>query len=138
MRASIYLVADKNINEFSYVKIGYSNNPENRFVQLNTGPNTYYLISEYEGETRAYVKNIEQKLHSFLKGFRYRGEWFKLNQEQLIALDNFIVNFCDLRCHYHQKHFFVYSTDIEEMLKNSKVIYDENHKSFFPFPENIV
>ena len=94
-------------DDYDYVKIGYSNEPEKRFIQLDVGANPLYLISEYEGKTRGYIKNLESKLHGLLKEFRYRNEWFKLNKDQLIALDDFIVNFCEVKPHYYNKEFFI-------------------------------
>jgi hypothetical protein len=60
-----------------YIKIGYSDNPEKRLVQMQTGsPIDMSLALKIEG-TRA----TEQEMHSRFSRLRVRGEWFHFDEE---------------------------------------------------------
>lgn len=57
----------------SLVKIGISNNPQKRIVTLrNELKNNWIPLGIYHLEGRS-VQKLEQKIHFFLAGFKYRG-----------------------------------------------------------------
>lgn len=58
-------------------KIGYSNNPDNRLIQLQTGnPFPLELTHIEEGEL-----DKEREYHKKFKHLRLEGEWFNYNKE---------------------------------------------------------
>lgn len=70
----IYLIT---CNKTKSCKIGFSNNPQNRLIQLQTGnPFPLELTSVIEGT----IKD-EQLLHKKFKNFKLAGEWFDYNEE---------------------------------------------------------
>jgi hypothetical protein len=60
-----------------FIKIGRSNNPERRIIQLSTGsPNQLVLLGTISGGSV-----LEAELHRRFGYLRERGEWFKLSEE---------------------------------------------------------
>ena len=58
-------------------KIGYSKNPENRLIQLQTGnPFSLELVTSIEGGLKK-----EKLIHKFFKKYKLSGEWFSYNQD---------------------------------------------------------
>jgi hypothetical protein len=109
MRSSIYLLVENTPihKDFYYVKIGFSNNPLERLKAVDVGPQKIDIISEYEGETRTYIKNLEKKLHAMFSEHQYRNEWFKLMKDQIKTIDDYLCNFCKVYPHYYNKEYLV-------------------------------
>jgi len=64
--------------ESGTVKIGKSNNPEKRLVELQTAnPHKLVLYGVIDDVT----SELESRLHRILDPFRLEGEWFKLTDE---------------------------------------------------------
>jgi hypothetical protein len=77
----IYLVRCGNAH-----KIGYSEKPERRAVDLQIGnPEEVTLVRQWKGGRR-----IERAAHEFMAHKRTRGEWFDLTDADIEALDEFI------------------------------------------------
>ena len=65
-----------------FIKIGFSNNIKKRMGQLQGGnPFKLYLIGVI------YNKWYERELHSIFKHLKIRGEWFKLNIEIAVYIN---------------------------------------------------
>lgn len=107
MESNIYIIIDPQPYDYDYVKIGFSNEPERRLTELSVGANPCFLIAIYEGKTRTYIKDLEKKLHNMFRICKHRNEWFKMDKDQLITVDEYIVNFCDVRPHYYNKEYLV-------------------------------
>ena len=71
-KSYIYIISNGN----SY-KVGISNNPEKRLLQLQTGNHNKLKIEKtYEVDKKKIFK-IEKEIHNFLqKKYQKRGEWF--------------------------------------------------------------
>ena len=80
-----------------FVKIGVSNNPEERLAQLQTGnPNKLKIWFCIPGGL-----DEEVRLHSFFRCVRAEGEWFNLTSGMKQELCNLITVFDgDLEKHY--------------------------------------
>lgn len=60
-----------------HIKIGYSNNPEFRIDQLQTGcPTKLHLQATMSG-----CSKTESGLHELFSHLRVRGEWFRYDEE---------------------------------------------------------
>lgn len=74
-------------------KIGYSDNPEKRLKQLQTGnPEQLYLhhtISIVSSRARL----VEQFIHSQINYKRTKGEWFRMSPEEAKS----ILTFAEIR-----------------------------------------
>ena len=74
----LYVIGPANGN----IKIGYSEDPESRLGQLQTG-NDQTLILHYTAEADpAKVQVLEKIIHRQLRHLKIRGEWFKLTAEE--------------------------------------------------------
>ncbi len=74
------------IDDDSIYKIGFTKDKiQKRINKLQTG-NGYELIELYKFETQ-YNQKVERRLHKYFSNKRLKGEWFKLNKEDV---DNFI------------------------------------------------
>ncbi len=70
----IYVMQCKN-----YVKFGYSQNPNSRIKELQTGnPFKIHLLLKVNYNC---VSSIEKEIHRYFKEKRERGEWFKIDEE---------------------------------------------------------
>ena len=109
MRSSIYLLVQEHevLKDIFFVKIGFSNDPLERYKKIDIGPNPIYIISSYEGETRTYIKNLEKKLHNMFLEHQYRNEWFKLMKDQIKTIDDYLCNFCKVYPHYYNKEYVI-------------------------------
>jgi predicted GIY-YIG superfamily endonuclease len=75
----VYLISDS--NTYTY-KIGISKNPETRVKTLQTGnDNKLKIIHKVECE---YFNDVETALHNKYKIFKINGEWFELNDEDVV------------------------------------------------------
>jgi predicted GIY-YIG superfamily endonuclease len=82
MEIFIYVIA---ADEQGPVKIGFSNDPNRRLKELQTGyPKPLTLWHQQEFSPKQ-AKLMEQMIHKTLKYRRSHGEWFKLSVEQAIA-----------------------------------------------------
>lgn len=92
----------------TFCKIGYSNNPNKRLVELQTGnPEELVLIRTYEG-----IKALEKHIHFRYKHLNVKNEWFKYSIELLEDLDK---NFKNINIEYEQTYFlFGYKVTKEE------------------------
>jgi Zn finger protein HypA/HybF involved in hydrogenase expression len=81
--------------KFNYIKIGISNNPEQRFKNLKReAPFNFEALTIKEFQTGQEAYDLEQSLHKQLKhlnaglsGFDGCTEWFKYNSESCEALE---------------------------------------------------
>ncbi|MCD4744963.1 MAG: GIY-YIG nuclease family protein [Bacteroidales bacterium] len=78
----LYIMLNK---ETGYFKIGRSKNPEYRERTLHSKEPSVSLLKVWECE-----KQIERKLQKRFIDKKVRGEWFKLNMEDLTKLDKII------------------------------------------------
>lgn len=69
----IYIMKD---DTHSYLKIGFSTNPEYRESTLQGEKPTITLLAKYKGTMQQ-----EQTCHRILAKYRKRGEWFDITQE---------------------------------------------------------
>ena len=79
---SIYIISE---SELGPVKIGFSNAPERRLKQLQTGypkPLTLHHV-EYVGETN--VRLMEGFIHAANRHRKVQGEWYNLTVEDAIV-----------------------------------------------------
>jgi len=62
------------------IKIGKSNDPEDRLKTLQTGsPKTLYLIASIHCKSEQEAYTLEKKIHNKLCKQRLNGEWFRPN-----------------------------------------------------------
>jgi hypothetical protein len=66
-----------------HYKIGHSNNPIGRLVQLDTGPSPARLLHEI---LSAAAPDVETALHAAFADKRVRGEWFRLSPEDVAMI----------------------------------------------------
>lgn len=60
-----------------WFKVGKSNNPEARIVNLQTAsPHRVKLVTKYKFETGKMAEQAEAAVHQALRKYRGRGEWF--------------------------------------------------------------
>jgi len=79
----IYILKNK-----EFYKIGRSKNPKNRIKSYVTeNPDEIEIIlCEYVDD----YKKAEEELHILFKDKKHRGEWFKLNNEDIELIKNYI------------------------------------------------
>ncbi|MDN3694271.1 GIY-YIG nuclease family protein [Chryseobacterium tructae] len=82
----VYLMIN---TETSLIKIGYSKNPLFREKTLQSQEPQVYLIACWNAN-----KSVETELHRKFKKNRIRGEYFKLNFNELKDLKNFMSEYC--------------------------------------------
>ena len=79
MKKYVYLISD--LNSYTY-KIGISNNPEKRLKALQTGnDNSLKILFKVLCEN---YNQVETALHNKYNFLRINGEWFELNNEDVI------------------------------------------------------
>ena len=72
------------------VKIGVSNNPENRVGNLQPGcPFPLQLLSKYPAKDRAHAFEHERNFHTKYRKYRLVGEWFDMDAD-------FAANFIEI------------------------------------------
>lgn len=77
----VYFIADTTNN---VVKIGYSKSPKNRLKQLQTSnSNVLVLLGFMDGN-----KEEEIHLHKLFSKHQLQGEWFSLNNEDILDYIN--------------------------------------------------
>ena len=70
------------------IKVGYSETPEKRLKQLQTGSSKpLFLLNTFWGD-----KQIEQKLHQALRDYSLQGEWFVSCKQVFDVIDGFRDN----------------------------------------------
>jgi hypothetical protein len=67
------------------VKIGFSNNPQKRLRQLQTGHPERLHLHHTQGFPAKRVKVMEKIIHHTISYLRQTGEWFDLSVEDAIA-----------------------------------------------------
>jgi hypothetical protein len=76
------------------IKIGRSNNPEDRLSQLQTANyNDLVLLWKYDEEE----DYAESDLHDYYKEEKIRGEWFRPTENILDFIKNHAVNVYDIK-----------------------------------------
>ena len=61
----------------TFVKIGYSKNPEKRLKEMQTGsPHDLKLIAKFPYETKESAAAKEKEFHLLFSAWHHRGEWF--------------------------------------------------------------
>jgi hypothetical protein len=121
---SVYIMVQPNTriegyNNGMYCKIGFSENPEKRLIQVDTQVKSVYLVSEYEfiskDNPREYIMLLEKLLHKICKHYHVKKEWFYLDLNKIRILDELIVNFFDVKPYYHNKQFI--NCDLDENIE---------------------
>ncbi len=79
----VYLMKD-NIN--GAYKIGISNSPEYREKTLQSEKPSIELIESKQFQKRRIAESFEKLLHEYFKNKRIRGEWFQLDNNDIIDL----------------------------------------------------
>lgn len=73
----------------SPIKIGVTDNVQNRIKQLQTGnPAEIFLVMHFECNSREHAFNLEKTIHEILKGQRLFGEWFSVSKTKLMKMLN--------------------------------------------------
>lgn len=68
-----------------FVKIGVSNSPTTRLIDLQIGnPRRLCILATYEFQWREEAHELEQYLHFRFRKFRLSGEWFDVLQDQFL------------------------------------------------------
>lgn len=78
----IYVIA---YNEAGPVKIGYSENPDRRVRQLQTGQSNKLVLYYSQGVSKVEARKIEKQIHATNGYLRSRGEWFNMSIEDAIV-----------------------------------------------------
>jgi hypothetical protein len=81
----VYVMLDENTGQY---KIGVSKTPHHRERTLQSEKPTIEMLFFYKGGYKE-----EKELHKKFKEKRTRGEWFKLNEEDL----NYIMSYFELK-----------------------------------------
>ena len=69
-------------------KIGYSNNPNKRLKEVQTGcPYRLEILATFDGNIPT-----EKQLHEKYKEYNINGEWFRIEGNLKIALEKFLNN----------------------------------------------
>lgn len=79
----VYLMKDETNG---YHKIGISNKPEYRERTLQSEKPTIVLLCAKEFPTRIIAEAIESALHKAFEGKRLRGEWFALDEKDVLNI----------------------------------------------------
>lgn len=75
----------------STVKIGFTNNLQNRLRTIQTSHPEKIVIHHYiEFDSEKEMRNAEKKLHETLRHIRKKGEWFNLSPENAILELDFV------------------------------------------------
>jgi hypothetical protein len=85
----VYLMVDK-VN--LYYKIGISNNPVWREKTLQSEKPTIELLAAKKFVNRIIALSFEKALHNSYAKNRIRGEWFNLNEKEVIDLKTTLLN----------------------------------------------
>ena len=73
------------------LKIGKSQNPEQRLKELNTGnPNKLRLIHCEKFASQKASSEAEAMMHYYFEAEKIRGEWFKSNKKEAIEILNLL------------------------------------------------
>lgn len=82
MNKYVYLISDS--KSYTY-KIGISNNPEKRIKSLQTGNDkTLKIVCKVLCEN---YSNVETALHNKYNFLRVSGEWFELNDKDVLNFE---------------------------------------------------
>jgi len=75
------------IHDGSYLKVGKSDNPEKRLLQLQTGnPRVLTLLRSIKCASQKEGFALENSVHQKLKPYRCRGEWFEVSKPEADTL----------------------------------------------------
>lgn len=77
----VYLIKNP---DTGFIKIGFSSNPEKRLEQLKTGCPHAQLLTKFVGTCKD-----EGKLHKLFFERQIAREWFKLNEDDIIAIQDY-------------------------------------------------
>ncbi len=67
----------------NFHKIGFSNNPEFRERTLQSEKPSIELVASKKFIKRKIASSFEKALHNAYSSKRHRGEWFKLDEEDI-------------------------------------------------------
>jgi len=84
----VYLIHSEtdHINQY---KIGISKHPENRIKELKTAnPNIVGVVDKYLCDSREIAHKVETWFHKYYRIFNIDGEWFMLDENELIDFTN--------------------------------------------------
>lgn len=90
--ARLYLISPLN-SIVGPCKLGFSDNPNRRVKQLQTGyPTTLSLKFFSETDySKIHARKLEKFLHRDLNAYKLSGEWFNISDEMAIFYINFTI-----------------------------------------------
>jgi len=86
--AYVYLMGDEALHQMPLqtIKIGYSNNPEYREKTLQAEKPSITLLAAWQGDM-----SDEKQLHQRFADKRVRGEWFHLDQSDILTINQYFA-----------------------------------------------
>lgn len=78
------------------IKIGVSDNPEQRLIQLQTAyPHKLVIVKRIECDNRRYADELERSLHDRFQSQRLSGEWFDITIHEVQYEINWALGVAD-------------------------------------------
>ena len=109
MKNMIYLIKNRN-----YLKIGYSNNIEERLKNYNIHNPNYELLAIRDG-----TREFETFLHNRFKNLQVKGEWFLYSEDIVNDFLNYTDSNFNFAVAHSQSHIKIYDSGFK-MLKKLK------------------
>jgi len=114
-------------NSDNFVKIGItSDEPLKRLLQLQTG-NPYELRMSAVFEVGDTQKEVERMIHTQLKRFHIRGEWFKLTPEQAVRFVTASLFCVEKKANINDDTTLTISTKPLHKVLNQTILYMRGH-----------
>lgn len=87
----IYFIQAFGVQELKRIKIGMSDNPGNRLMELQVGsPVKLKMLGTVRCRSRAHAASVERLAHNLFHKQRRRGEWFHLSRNHLAQIKSLI------------------------------------------------
>lgn len=94
MESFLYVIKSKSSS--TEVKIGFSDDPEARLKQLQTGHPEPLEVIYREGVDSSKVRYLERIIHQVNKSRRLKGEWFLLSpQDAILEVKHAVIRYGD-------------------------------------------
>lgn len=110
----VYVVHSKLLDAY---KIGFSTNPKERIRTIGEMYGGVTLERLYSLKTRKNAMRCEKRLHHWFKQTRFFGEWFKINNGEVQAIDVIV------------RQFFARAVSIESATKMVQAANRKNAKA---------
>jgi len=95
--SNVYFILDKKSNA---VKIGKSNNIEERISDLQTGNSNPLIVENFiECKSEEHSFEFEKELHKKFEHLNIRGEWFKYDSDLIDYIANASIKFTTKEIH---------------------------------------